>query len=64
MEAITPNQIKLLQEPKSLTDKQLRVNLLTADFRGAVYKELCLEELISRRVKEALSNQTSGATNG
>lgn len=38
---------------KDKTDEELRRNLLTCDYRGVVYKGLCLEELLRRERDKA-----------
>jgi hypothetical protein len=36
------------QDPKTLTDEELRKQLITADYGGKEWKEKCLNELIDR----------------
>jgi len=42
---------------ETMTEKDLLGNLLTADGRGAGFKEKCLAELIRRRVCEELERE-------
>ena len=41
----------LREEIAKLSITDLKSNLITSDYRGKEYKELCLNELISRLVK-------------
>lgn len=48
-------------DPKNMSERDLLANLLTADYRGATFKALCLDELISRKQDEIRKKYQEGA---
>lgn len=47
---------QIILEVEKLSDADLRANLITLDFRGKEFKNLCLEELIRRIESYKLEN--------